>query len=155
MLSPNFKEGTTLREESVVVVPLPDDDPAAMTMILRAMHMQYPNKQQPDPTEHMLEVAGLCDKYCCADAIWPITNYMLEWSHESLWCRYHNLNSTTMDSEPRTGNLLIAAAVLKNAVVARNIGKTLLTRCVEKSPYPQTVKGQALISMLGTDIFRE
>lgn len=39
MLSPSFKEGRMLRAQCLVEIPLPDDDPAVMAAMFRAMHM--------------------------------------------------------------------------------------------------------------------
>lgn len=63
MLSQNFKEGVVLRSKRTLKLPLPDDDPGALLILLNIIHGQ--TKEVPREVDlHMLaRIAILVDKY--------------------------------------------------------------------------------------------
>ena len=64
MLSPRFKEGTTLKEDGFCRISLPDDNSDAMTLLCQILHHQ-PFDEKNHNEELFGQVAVLADKYDC------------------------------------------------------------------------------------------
>lgn len=71
LFSPHFKEGSSLSSEHPTEIPLPEDDPEAMTLLCNCLHFR--TDQVPRDIEFPLLkcLAILCDKYDVAKAILP------------------------------------------------------------------------------------
>lgn len=69
MLSPQFKEGKSLGSGNGCEIPLPEDDPEAMTLLCNCLHFR--TDQIPTELEFplLMALAILCDKYDCTKAI--------------------------------------------------------------------------------------
>ena len=77
--SPRFLEGTPTESGGPRTVPLPDDDPAAMTILCSILHFQCDQVYMPSFT--VLEsLAILVDKYDCSRALKPwTTSWIRRW----------------------------------------------------------------------------
>jgi hypothetical protein len=73
MLQPNgFAEGQDISKTGSLVVPLPDDDASAMTILCDIFHLRSDKIPIKDVTSNtMADIATLVDKYDCAAAIQP------------------------------------------------------------------------------------
>ena len=77
MFKPNFREGSTPRSPANPLrVPLPDDDPEALHMILSIIHFSLTKDAKPKSIDHLLNAAILCDKY---DMMKKMENHFLMW----------------------------------------------------------------------------
>lgn len=63
MLSKNFKEGAALKSTGIVEIPLPDDDPFAMSILLNVIHGRSSRIPFQVPLERLTQIAILVDKY--------------------------------------------------------------------------------------------
>lgn len=74
MLDPNkpYKEG------SAKEVPLPEDDPEAMEVLLRIAHLLFPTIPSTFDYQSLAAIAVLCDKYDCAEVVEPFTHSSFE-----------------------------------------------------------------------------
>ncbi|TLD37648.1 hypothetical protein E2P81_ATG04460 [Venturia nashicola] len=69
MFSRNFKEGNELaRSSTLYEVPLPDDDPDAMSTLCNILHHNTDDLSFPDDTDKLMEFVTVMDKYNCAKA---------------------------------------------------------------------------------------
>lgn len=116
MLSPHFKEGFTLQRESRVTITLPDDNAKALTAILGAMHMRFPVQDGDVTPGELIEIARLCDKYGCAEAMWPATHTMLDQA------AHHARRDQYFSSPAGAGDALVASAVLKSLAMTYRLG---------------------------------
>ncbi|KAL8703182.1 MAG: hypothetical protein Q9201_003631 [Fulgogasparrea decipioides] len=66
----HFKEGQALSSSKPLEVSLPEDDADAMTWLCHALHLRPTLDQEPD-FAMCEQVAFLCDKYQCAQALIP------------------------------------------------------------------------------------
>lgn len=73
MLQPDrFAEGQKLSKTEPLVVPLPEDDVPAMTILCDIFHLRSSKVPTKDVTsDTMADIATLVDKYDCAAAIQP------------------------------------------------------------------------------------
>jgi hypothetical protein len=69
LFSPNFREGQNLNASSPKEIPLPDDDPQAMTVICAAMYHAIDHIPQRPTTDFVLSIAKHTDKYDCYDVL--------------------------------------------------------------------------------------
>ncbi|KAK4956309.1 hypothetical protein LTR10_005831 [Elasticomyces elasticus] len=82
MLGPSFKEGQQLASKGFVDIPLKDDDPEAMTMLCRALHLQFVAMPEELNPNSLMVLSVAADKYDCtgslrfASEVW-IKNAML------------------------------------------------------------------------------
>lgn len=145
LLSPHYNEGNTLQKESQVAIRLPDDNADALSIILASMQMRSPDENFDLTPGDMVDVAQLCDKYDCAQAIWPVTHAVLDLiGHFATMDDYCN-------DPAGAGDALAAAAVLKHLTMAWRLGHSLLghaDRTIKCSS-----KGSALLPILTTNIF--
>ena len=78
MLSRRFSEGSKLAAASAVVgttaveIPLPDDDPKAMSLLCLILHFRYDDIPAILALDEVLNVTILADKYACTKAIGPV-----------------------------------------------------------------------------------
>lgn len=63
MLSPNFKESATLRSVGTLNLPLPDDDPEALLILLNIIHGQTKEIPLAVNLYMLTQIAILVDKY--------------------------------------------------------------------------------------------
>jgi len=61
MLAPHFNEGSRLASAGKVEIPLPDDDPEAMTLVCEIVHMKG-NIPLELNAQRIQAIAKLCDK---------------------------------------------------------------------------------------------
>jgi hypothetical protein len=71
MFSPHFKEGSHLSPEVPSEVPLPDDEPEAMTVLCNCLHFRNGHVPRNVDFPLLRSLAVLCDKYNCAKSIFP------------------------------------------------------------------------------------
>lgn len=71
MLQGQFRESASLQSAGHVKIPLPDDDPEALTILLNICHLQM--KQVPHIVDQhtLASIACLVDKYCFHEAVGP------------------------------------------------------------------------------------
>ena len=70
MLSSKFREGNTIRSsQQPLVVPLPEDDPDAMEVLLNSLHFTTSRHDVELKDDLLLEVVKLADKYACTSAV--------------------------------------------------------------------------------------
>ncbi|ROV92286.1 hypothetical protein VSDG_07238 [Cytospora chrysosperma] len=63
LLGPKYAEGQELSSKGSVEVPLPEDDPEALTTILCVLHGRNDRVPEEIPGDKLCEIATLCDKY--------------------------------------------------------------------------------------------
>ncbi|TGO20773.1 hypothetical protein BPAE_0267g00130 [Botrytis paeoniae] len=71
MLQGGFQEAITLKETGKLEVPLPDDDPAAMKILINIIHGRMKSIPLKIDLELFTQLAILADKYHCAEVIRP------------------------------------------------------------------------------------
>jgi hypothetical protein len=69
MFSPRFKEGSSLNPGCPSEVPLPEDDPEAMTLLCNCLHFRTDHIPRNVDFSLLKALAILCDKYNVARAI--------------------------------------------------------------------------------------
>lgn len=69
MLTHSFQEGTTLHEAGHVEVPLPDEDPVVITMILDIIHGRGRRLPRVVPLKMLALLAATVDKYQLQDPV--------------------------------------------------------------------------------------
>lgn len=74
MFSPRFKEGSSLNSGCPSEVPLPEDDPEAMTLLCNCLHFRTDHIPRNVEFSLLKALALICDKYDVAKAIlaWSI-----------------------------------------------------------------------------------
>ncbi|KAF8857824.1 hypothetical protein BDZ45DRAFT_422472 [Acephala macrosclerotiorum] len=74
MFSPRFEEGSSLNSGYPSEVPLPEDDPEAMTLLCNCLHFRTDHIPRNVKFSQLKALAVLCDKYNVAKAIsaWSI-----------------------------------------------------------------------------------
>jgi hypothetical protein len=71
MFSGRYAEGGAISSDNPGDVKLPDDDPACMTLLCRILHLQATEVPRQLDIVTLADLAVLCDKYACADAVRP------------------------------------------------------------------------------------
>ncbi|KAK3668514.1 hypothetical protein LTR22_000808 [Elasticomyces elasticus] len=70
MLGPRFKEGRQLASSvTAIEIPLPDDDPEAMIMLCRALHLQFVAMPDVLTPAALLALSVVADKYDCTGTL--------------------------------------------------------------------------------------
>lgn len=69
MLQGKFRESVTLHSTGHVEVPLPDDDPTALTIILNISHLRVRKVPRTVKQSTLAQIACLVDKYCFHEAV--------------------------------------------------------------------------------------
>lgn len=75
------QEGTTLANTSSVDITLPDDDPASIVLMFKAMHLRISSLPPSLSITSVKQLATVVDKYDCARPLAPMTYY---WIHGRL-----------------------------------------------------------------------
>ncbi|KAF2491816.1 hypothetical protein BU16DRAFT_443687, partial [Lophium mytilinum] len=81
MFTHGFSEGEGLTSKSPRLIPLPDDDPPAMTLLCHILHFRTSSIPMERDVAALAELAILCDKYDCAG---PVKPWSLLWTSEWL-----------------------------------------------------------------------
>lgn len=76
LLGPKYAEGQHLLSKGSVEVPLPEDDPEALTDILCVLHGRNDRVPEDIPVETLCDIATLCDKY---DLFVPLKFAIQQW----------------------------------------------------------------------------
>lgn len=71
MFTHGFCEGENLSSSSPRLIPLPDDDPAALTLLCKILHFRTVDIPTTLEVAALANLAILCDKYDCADCVRP------------------------------------------------------------------------------------
>lgn len=71
MFTHGFREGENLSSSSPRLIPLPDDDPAALTLLCKILHFRTAHIPTTMEVAALANLAILCDKYDCADCVRP------------------------------------------------------------------------------------
>lgn len=69
LFGPNFREGQDLNASSPKEIPLPDDDPYAMTAICATMYHAFDQIPRSPATDFVLSIIKHADKYDCCDVL--------------------------------------------------------------------------------------
>lgn len=77
MLSTHFKEGNTLSAQSKVSIPLPEDDPDAMVILCKALHMRFDMRAEEISAETLLKIGVVADKYDCSLGLGVLPHYWI------------------------------------------------------------------------------
>ncbi|KAJ5958222.1 uncharacterized protein N7479_005372 [Penicillium vulpinum] len=101
---PNFYEGAQVATCTCPEIPLYDDDPDLMRVLLALLHYQEPEEIPYNSTEWLAKLAIHCDKYDCVKALRPwVSNWIYEF--ESIY--------TLMDQE--FGYLILATHLFRSS----------------------------------------
>ena len=71
MFTHGFREGENLSSSSPRLIPLPDDDPAALTLLCKILHFRTADIPTTLEVVALANIAILCDKYDCANCVRP------------------------------------------------------------------------------------
>ncbi|APA12927.1 hypothetical protein SS1G_08403 [Sclerotinia sclerotiorum 1980 UF-70] len=71
MLEGRFREGIELKTTGKLAVPLPDDDPAAMRILINIIHGRMNSVPLKIELELFTQIAILADKYQCKEVVRP------------------------------------------------------------------------------------
>jgi hypothetical protein len=88
LLSPRFAEGRALADigsSTILIVPLPEDDPAAMVWICKALHFCYSSTVGGPAVAVLMATATLYDKYDLSKALCSWSHVWLEQWRTSCW----------------------------------------------------------------------
>ena len=88
MLSRDFNEGVTLEKQGVLEVPLPDDDHAALLIVLNVIHGHIRKVPRQIDLQTLTKIAVLVDKYEFHESV--------EWFPDS-WIDHLKSNLPTAD----------------------------------------------------------
>lgn len=89
MLKSRFREGIPRSAQDPLYLPLPDDDPEALNLIVKILHF-LANAEDESPTvDQLFTLASLCDKY---DLMAVMRCYLLRWL-QSLRIELQDLSS--------------------------------------------------------------
>lgn len=80
------QEGNILATTFTVEVPLPDDDPSAMVLIFKAMHMRISSLPSSLDIASVKQLASAVDKYDCAGPLAPMTHYWIQRRLQAIKC---------------------------------------------------------------------
>lgn len=69
LFGPNFREGQDLNTSSPKEIPLPDDDPDAMTAICATIYHAFDQIPRSPTTDFVLSIIRHADKYDCYDVL--------------------------------------------------------------------------------------
>ncbi|EAU34574.1 predicted protein [Aspergillus terreus NIH2624] len=97
-----FYEGTQMANLSCPTIPLHEDDPVAMRIIIRILHYQEPEQGVSVDAETLAKISIHCDKYDCVKALNP---WVFKWFSELQ-------HITTVEEH---GYLLLAAHLFRSA----------------------------------------
>jgi hypothetical protein len=99
MFNGNFAEGQGLSAALPKSVALPDDDPNAVTLFCEITHMQLANTTDTVSISRLADLAVLCDKYQCTEAV-------------SSWARVEIAQKLSFPDAPAFEKLLFITYVL-------------------------------------------
>lgn len=117
MFGPHFAEGQRLDETNPPLVPLPDDDPAAVTLLCRILHHKYHSSKYPE-LELFLRFAELADKYDCVSAVRATA---------ALWTQSHIKNAQAGKRAP-SNDLLAITYLLDQRKHFRTVTREIIYR---------------------------
>lgn len=112
MLSPHFKEGSTLSAQSKVSIPLPEDDPDAMVILCKALHMRFDMRAEEISAETLLKIGVVADKYDCSLGLGVLPHYWI------------NQQMSTANDKTRA-QLFVASYLLKEPEMFQRLGYEL------------------------------
>ena len=99
MLSRDFNEGITLEKQGKLEIHLPDDDPAALLIVLNVIHGHIRNVPRQIDLQTLTKIAVLVDKYEFHESI--------EWFSD-VWIDHLKVDLPTTDIANITAWLCIA-----------------------------------------------
>ncbi|KAK5714678.1 hypothetical protein LTR17_017133 [Elasticomyces elasticus] len=140
MLGPSFKEGQQLASKGFVDIPLKDDDPEAMTMLCRALHLQFVAMPEELKPNSLMVLSVAADKYDCIGS--------LRFASE-VWIKNAMLTVAPVDLV----KLLTAAYMFQQPKVFSAVGRNLLLKSegeVRKSVGEHPIEIDACIDYLNT-----
>ncbi|KAK5087938.1 hypothetical protein LTR05_002154 [Lithohypha guttulata] len=113
LLGPNYAEGQALSYDNPPELPLPEDDPSAMTTVCYCLHFkQHLVPENPDANQ-ILEVAKAVDKYALQEALAVLVQAWLTLPTAST--QFHDL-----------GNTLRAALIIGNEPAVKKLTTSLI-----------------------------
>jgi len=141
MLQGSFGEGQTLRADGRVTIPLPEDDPNAMILILNVIHHRDRSVPTSISRKLMAQVLVLVDKYQFSECLhfasktwvqnlnrtelpYSFSSELMEWIYIA-WV--HNLE-TTFRASTRTAILTATHVIKERDVMGLSIPSSVLER---------------------------
>jgi hypothetical protein len=115
----NFYEGIQMANSSCPTISLREDDPAAMRTIIRILHYQEPEQDNPMDAETFAILAIHCDKYDCVKALRP---WIFKWFSEF----------QSIATAEEYGYLLLAAHLFRSAEQFSRVSVKAQTRLSSK-----------------------
>ena len=112
MLSPHFKEGSTLFAQSKVSISLPEDDPDAMVILCKALHMRFDMRAEEISAATLLKIGVVADKYDCSLGLGVLPHY------------WNNQQMPTATDKTRS-QLFVASYLLKEPEMFQRLGHDL------------------------------
>lgn len=135
MLSPHFKEGSTLTAQSKVSIPLPDDDPDTMVILCKSIHMRFDMRAEDISLGSLLKLGVVVDKYDSSRGMGGLPYY---WIHKHL----------PSPSTHGLASLFVASYLLNESKMFQRLGYDL----------QMTAKGEMQMKLLDEhhpDVFKE
>jgi hypothetical protein len=115
----NFYEGIQMANSSCPTISLREDDPAAMRTIIRILHYQEPEQDNPMDAETFAILAIHSDKYDCIKALRP---WIFKWFSEF----------ESIATAEEYGYLLLAAHLFRSAEQFSRVSVKAQTRLSSK-----------------------
>jgi len=135
LLGPMFREGADAAANKDI--DLHDDDPKAMTVLCKILHMQYDLPEKSLSANELLNLAIVADKYGCIRAV--------KLSLESIFPRYPIVGTTFQ----QTGDFICAAYLFDHPVLfERFTGSAILDYAESFTELAFTETGQRVSSII-------
>ena len=137
LLSPHFIEGSQLATQAAVEIPLPEDDPKAMSIICMVLHFRNNDVPNSLELEELLCITKLADKYDCIEALKHVAR---------TWVR---IDATNCDQEDLS-ILLMVAFYFGDKESCRSIGTTLVVKSGREIESPEGDYPNGLEKLFGS-----
>jgi hypothetical protein len=116
LLGPNFREGQDLNASSPKEIPLPDDDPDAMTAICATMYHAFDQIPRSPATNFVLNIVRHADKYNCYDVL-TLPSQVYGW-----------LKSDHLTLGEDLANILAVSYLIRDREAFTNASKALVSK---------------------------
>lgn len=116
LLGPNFREGQGLNASSPKEIPLPDDDPDAMTAICATMYHAFDQIPRSPATNFVLDIVRHADKYNCYDVL-TLPSQVYGW-----------LKSDHLTLGKDLANILAVSYLVRDQEAFTNASKALISK---------------------------
>ena len=116
LLGPNFREGQDLNASSPKEIPLPEDDPDAMTAICAVMYHAFDHIPRSPATNFVLNIVRHADKYNCYDIL-TLPSQAYGW-----------LKSDHLTLGKDLANILAVSYLVRDQEAFTNVSKALVSK---------------------------